>query len=366
MQIDIPAHIEKQLFLRDALTIPGLGGFTATPTAAAVDYAGGAVAPPSKTLTFSENLTTDDGILIQDISQTHGITTEEAREVVAEFTEKTQQLLNQREIVTLPRIGRLYKNYVQKIQFLPDATNFNAESYGLPPLQFSPIARSREVSDAPIAPAGVPSSTTSSASLAPPLKTSAPLPASTTADYEPERRRAGGWATILAVFLLLGAVGMGIWWWQQQKMQRLARNNQTEQPGDETPEKTGKSAKKTKPTAAEIPEEVATDVTVPVDDPLPDAAEAAAKKMQEAREAVEQTAVSGRECVLIVATLQDKGNADRLMRLLRKNGHQVYSLQKNGYQVGIQFRYNYLSQVQEKIVVLQNLTGEQNIWIKKK
>ncbi len=367
MQIDIPAHIEKQLFLRDALIIPGLGGFTATPTAAAVDYTGGSVAPPSKTLTFSENLTTDDGILVQDIAQTHDITTEEAREVVAEFTEKTQQLLNQREIVTLPRIGRLYKNYVQKIQFLPDATNFNAESYGLPPLQFSPIARSREVMDAPASPA-VATINSAASTVSSPLPAKIPVYSTlpTTADYEPERRRAGGWATILAVFLLLGAVGMGIWWWQQQKMQRLARNNQTEQPGDETPDKTGKSAKKTKPTAAEIPEEVVTDVTVPVDDPSSDAAEAAAKKMQEAREAVEQTAVSGRECVLIVATLQDKGNADRLMRLLRKNGHQVYSLQKNGYQVGIQFRYNYLSQVQEKIVALQNLTGEQNIWIKKK
>ena len=77
---------------------------------------------------------------------------EEARRVVTEFVEQIQNLLNQREIVTLPNIGRLYKNYMQKIQFLPVANNFNAASYGLPPLQFSPIARSREVIEPVVTP----------------------------------------------------------------------------------------------------------------------------------------------------------------------------------------------------------------------
>ena len=149
MQIDIPAHIEKLLFLHDALIIPGFGGFTATRTPASADYVGGSVAPPAKTLAFSENLTVDDGILVGDIAQTHGIALDDARKAIVDFVEKMQTLLQQREIVTLPGVGRLYRNYVQKIQFLPDSTNFNASSYGLPPLQFSPIARSREVVEKP-------------------------------------------------------------------------------------------------------------------------------------------------------------------------------------------------------------------------
>ncbi len=364
MQIDIPAHIEKQLFLRDALIIPGLGGFTATPTAATIDYVGGSVAPPSKTLTFSENLTTDDGILIQDIAQTHGISTEEARNVVAEFTEKTQQLLNQREIVTLPRVGRLYKNYVQRIQFLPDAANFNAESFGLPPLQFSPIARSREVADA--TPLATVANSTSNTISPPPPNTPASMPALVTSDYEPERRSTGGWSTFLAIFLILGAIGMGIWYWQHQKMQRLARANQTEQPDTESTSKTGKTAKKPRPNANEGQEVVVTDITAQPDEPSPEATAAAEQKMQAAREQIEKTAVDGRECVLVVATLQDKNNADRLVNLLKKQGYQVYFLQKSGFQVGIQFRYHNLSEVQDRIVQLQQLTGEQNIWIKKR
>ena len=149
MQIDIPAHIEKLLFLHDALEIPGFGGFTATRTPASTDFVGGVVSPPAKTLAFSENLSIDDGLLIADIADAHGLTIEDASRTVEEFVEKMRELLDQREIVTLPGVGRLYKNYVQKIQFLPDATNFNAASYGLPPLQFSPIARSREVEKSP-------------------------------------------------------------------------------------------------------------------------------------------------------------------------------------------------------------------------
>ncbi len=364
MQIDIPAHIEKQLFLRDAIIIPGLGGFTATPTASTVDYVGGSVTPPGKTLTFSENLTTDDGILIQDIAQTHGISTEEARHVVDEFTEKTQQLLNQREIVTLPRIGRLYKNYVQRIQFLPDAANFNAESYGLPPLQFSPIARSREVSNPPVASEAVSNPSSSSSSVVQtPVPAPVALPNTVTAEYEPESRSSANWATFLAVFLLLGAGGMGIWYWQQQKAKRLTNANQTEQPVEST-EKSDKPVRKSKPTASE--ETVVTDITAPPDEPSPEAVAAAEKRMQAAREAIEKTAVDGRECVLVVATLQDRNNADRLVQKLKKEGHQVYFFQKSGFQVGIQFRYHNLSEVQDKIVALQTLTGEQNIWIKKK
>lgn len=151
MHIDIASHIEKLLFLHDTLIIPSFGGFTAMRAPAGVDYVGGAVTPPSKTLTFNENLTTDDGILVDDIASANHITAEEARRAIEQFVDQTELQLNQREIVTLPGVGRLYKNYVQRTQFLPDATNFHAGSYRLPPLQFSPITRSREVIEKPAA-----------------------------------------------------------------------------------------------------------------------------------------------------------------------------------------------------------------------
>ena len=368
MQIDIPAHIEKLLFLHDTLTIPGFGTFTATKVSAAADYVGGTVSPPSKSLTFSENITTDDGILVNDIALTHGVSGGEARDRVAEFVEKMQAQLGQREIVTLPAIGRLYKNYVQKIQFLPDTTNFSPESFGLPPLQFSPIARSREVEkpqETPAAAVGSVIKTRSSqpASAPPPV----PPPPVTPEVYTPSAARSGGagFATALGIILLFCALSGGYWLWQRQQAKLAeAKKEMTERtanpiPGSGKTNELPKKAEKQVPTAQ------------PANEPAPDldktVRESVAERTQAAREeARNSTAKGGRECILVVATLREKANADRLEQMLKEEGFNVYYLQKNGYQVGIQFRYSNPSEIQEKAATLKNLTGEKSIWVKKK
>lgn len=374
MQIDIPAHIEKLLFLHDSLTIPAFGTFTATKTPALADYAGGTVTPPSKSLTFSENLSIDDGILINDIAVTHSISTEEARKAVTEYVEKMQGLLGQREIVTLPNVGRLYKNYVQKIQFLPDTTNFNPESFGLPPLQFSPLARSREVENAPEPPA-MPkiASTPPPAPAAPATVISAPTPAAPPPPmpepYTPTATRSGGagWATAIGITLLLCALTAAIWLYRNQKNPpALTDADNTERIANPVPGsgKTNESPKKTEKPAQ--PEETTITLSPKEEN---QAQESVAEKMAAAREEAKTTQTStkgSRECILVVATLREKANADRLEQMLKEEGFNVYFIQKNGYQVGIRFNYTRLSEVQEKIVTLQNLTGEKEIWIKKK
>jgi nucleoid DNA-binding protein len=350
MQIDIPSHIEKLLFLHEALVIPGFGGFTATRTPATADYVGGTVSSPSKTLSFSENLTIDDGILVNDITMTHGISTEDAQVVVAEFVEKMQSLLSQREIVTLPGVGRLYKNYVQKIQFLPDATNFNAASYGLPPLQFSPIARSREVGADPatvLPNDGLP------VHEKPAVVTPPSMPEAT---FSPQRsKRSSSLGTALGVLLLLASLTAGIWYWQHQK-------------------KTDKTKKQElvetlKEPAKEKPKDVAEGTNT--DNAPTNTTETAPEKtveesVEERMDAVRNQVKNGRQCVLVVATLSKEENANKLRKLLAEEGFDVYFVKKSGYQVGIQFYYSNPAEIKEKIAALQGLTGEKNILVKKK
>lgn len=376
MQIDVPAHIEKLLFLHDTLTIPGFGTFTATKVSSTADYAGGMVNPPSKSLTFSENITTDDGVLIHDIASTNGIAHAEARRSVEEFVEKIQAQLTQREIVTLPSVGRLYKNYVQKIQFLPDTTNFSPESFGLPPLQFSPIGRSREVEKTADAapPVAAQGSTIRTATTPPPppattIKT-APAPLSTE-PYTPQATRNGGagWATALGIFLLFCALSGGYWLWQRQK-EKLAivdDPEKTERTTLPSPAKTNESPKKSEKAPVTPEKDEASLVRDPAEEKK--VQESVAERTQAAREQIEKPATApkgARECILVVATLREKANADRLEQMLKEEGFEVYYLQKNGYQVGIRFHYSRISEVQDKIVTLKNLTGEKDIWIKKK
>jgi hypothetical protein len=356
MQIDIPAHIEKLLFLHDALVIPGFGGFTATRTPASTDYVGGTVNPPAKALAFSENLTVDDGLLTADIADTHRLSTEDAQRAVEEFVEKMRALLDQREIVTLPGVGRLYKNYVQKIQFLPDATNFNASSYGLPPLQFSPIARSREV-EKTVEPNPVAGTASSNAGSTPP----APPPPMPEPTFAPERVGGGSKiGTALGIFLLLAALSAGIWYWQHRK---AAASEELVQEETSTEQTTSKPETNQEKAETQEPETAA-----PVVEPDPD--KAAAESL-EAREEAARAKVNamrnGRECILIIATLSDKGNVDKLRAMLKEEGYDEYYVPKgNSYMVGVRFYYLKPAEIEEKRKALMALTGVNFIAVKKK
>lgn len=379
MQIDFATHIEKLLFLHDTLTIPAFGGFTASKTPASVDYAGGTVAPPGKTLLFSDNLIVDDGILVDDIAKTHSISTEEAREAVRKFVEQIQQQLNQREIVTLPGVGRLYRNYVQKIQFLPDATNFHAGSYGLPPLQFSPIARSRDVAEKPASAAAGNGTSVATATPPPaaaePVKTATipplpPPPNFVSEPYQAPRSSATRFGTIIGIGLILSTVAFGIWWWQFKKGQ-TAGNPATEIQDDsqlsaaplsgvtdiaKIAEK--ENAAKKQPIQPEVEEK-------DLNDEVEQAASARAAEHQRRQNEAPATREKGRTCTLIIATLQDSNNAERLIAKLEGAGYEVYHRQQRGHQVGIQFRYTSQREIDEKREELIRFTGEKGIFVKK-
>ncbi len=381
MQIDIATHIEKLLFLHDALTIPGFGAFSARPAPASTDYVGGTVAPPSKSLTFNENITTDDGLLVQDVAKTYGMNTEDARNSVREFVDNMQDLLNRREIVTLRGVGRLYKNYVQKIQFLPDTTNFNPESFGLPPLQFHPIARSREVqaetsntpASPPVASPAPPAPSVKTETVAAPPGTTAdqsaavaPPPVVPVAAEAPVEKRGNEFVPLLIAVLVLLILAAAYWVWRQQKA-----GGKIENPVVSVEDKNGKAEKNTvapkekevepavkdiKPEEKEVVTPVKTDKT---------ASQSAAEKMDEARNTLKEKK-GGRECILIVATLQEKNNADRLRGMLRNAGYELYEVRKGGYQIGVKFYYHNIKEVQDKMLSISKLTGEKQIWIKKK
>ncbi len=384
--IDIAAHIERLLFLHDTLVIPGLGGFTSSRTPASVDYATNTINPPAKTLTFSENLVTDDGILVEDIAHTYGLSLEEARRIVSEFVEKTQAALDQRDIVTLPGVGRLYKNYLQKIQFLPDATNFNTQSYSLPPLQFSPIARSREVNAAAETPATTAVAETATP-LVPPMP---PLPNPPTFDnnnYAPPRRSAGRFGLGIGIGLILCTAVFALWWWQYRKdrpvpplSEQLSEMERAKPISalpeiagiGQTPEPAGKPLPNSSPSLPELEDQDLDDV-VSTDDAerravlerLKKEAEAAAPPPVTTKP--QNTGQRHRQCVLIVATLSHPENADRLAAQLANAGYAVYDQpHARGRQVGISFYYTDPAEIERKKAELSQLTGEKSIFTKVK
>lgn len=149
MNMDVGKAIKELLFEHPAVIVPGLGGFTAAPSPSTVDYVQGVVLPPSKKLEFNPNLVINDGILVNHIQRALTVTSREAGEIVATYVEEVKQALEKREIVEVPQVGRLYKDYEHKIRFMPEGENFNAESFGLPAVQFTPLVKERPATTAP-------------------------------------------------------------------------------------------------------------------------------------------------------------------------------------------------------------------------
>lgn len=144
MGIDITKHICELLYDHDTVIIPELGGIIATYQPASFDHVQGLIYPPSKKLSFNGNLLLNDGLLVDYVKLRNGISLKESVDAISRFVQKTKRKLNNKEIVILPQIGRLYKDYENSLRFLQDATNFNTEVFGLPALHFYPILRSQE------------------------------------------------------------------------------------------------------------------------------------------------------------------------------------------------------------------------------
>lgn len=141
MEIDISKHIVDLLHEHDVVSLPGLGSFVGAYKSAQVDQVTGTVTPPAKTITFDDNLRMDDGLLIDTIGKTYGITFDTASKLVEDYLHQIREALERREIVSFLGLGRLYRDFEQNLQFLPDATNFNVESHGLPEVKVYPIAK---------------------------------------------------------------------------------------------------------------------------------------------------------------------------------------------------------------------------------
>lgn len=144
MSVDVAFYLSHLLYRNNVAILPGFGAFITTPTHSVIDHARGTFTPPSKLLTFNENLKINDGFLINLIRQKHGYSAHEARAIVENFVQSINDILNNKDTVRLDKIGKLYFNINKQIVFEPEPkTNFNAASFGLPAVQYYPLPKQK-------------------------------------------------------------------------------------------------------------------------------------------------------------------------------------------------------------------------------
>ncbi len=153
MNIDITPYIKELLFENNNLVIPGFGALTLSYSPSTIDHVQGLLNPPSKSINFDKNLVVNDGKLVNIIQEKHQVSTEEANQQIAKFVNIMKDQLDRREMVNIANVGRLYKDFENNVQFIPDSTNFNKEAFGLPTVNFYPILRNKVTAET-IVPSG--------------------------------------------------------------------------------------------------------------------------------------------------------------------------------------------------------------------
>lgn len=143
MNIQIAEEIKELLYDNGSVVIPGLGTFTGSYKSASIDNIQGSLSPPALEIEFNSDNIINDGVLVDFLQKKYNIASYEAQKVIDTFREDALQTFKRHEILLISDVGRLYRDYTDKVRFLPEKTNFNTDSFGLPAVQFYPVSRSR-------------------------------------------------------------------------------------------------------------------------------------------------------------------------------------------------------------------------------
>jgi CCDC81-like prokaryotic HU domain 1/CCDC81-like prokaryotic HU domain 2 len=143
MYQEMGKHIAQLLYRHDCVVIPNFGAFLTHYQSATIDLATGAIAPPTKTLSFNTALDHNDGLLANAIVQHDSVAYSDALTTIQQFVKAWNHDLTLQGILSIQKVGRFISDAQGRVQFLPEALNYNDDAYLLPQLQFTPILQER-------------------------------------------------------------------------------------------------------------------------------------------------------------------------------------------------------------------------------
>jgi len=128
--VEINQYIKELLLLNDCVIIPEFGGFVANYKPASIEN--NQFFPPAKEIAFNNKLISNDGLLINYISDCEGINYFDAKQKLESFVEETQLNLERSRNVYFEGVGYLHFDSHENLQFEPQLKqNLLVESYGL-------------------------------------------------------------------------------------------------------------------------------------------------------------------------------------------------------------------------------------------
>ena len=134
----IQTLIKSLLIVNDKLSIPELGSFVSKHKSAEIDNKTGNITPPTKEITFDENLKDDDGLLFNALLG-QKLTEEEAKKELKLLRTTILKNTEAKGKHEIPEFGFLFKDDKGELVFKTTATDsLLPENVGLSPVSFNP------------------------------------------------------------------------------------------------------------------------------------------------------------------------------------------------------------------------------------
>lgn len=149
MEIQIANEIRELLFAHGQIALPSMGTFLSDYQAANIDHSKGQIIPPQYRVKFDAGLPIEDGLLLEHLCQKYSISLNDARRLLDNFMAESRKALAEGDRVNIPEVGRFYSDFAHKIQFLPENTPFNPDTYGMPSVRLQPLSRMQAAGNMP-------------------------------------------------------------------------------------------------------------------------------------------------------------------------------------------------------------------------
>ncbi len=149
--MQLETYISDLLYRYECVTIPEFGAFLTQRASATIDDATNTFYAPSKSISFNEQIQTNDGLLAHYIADIEKIPFEAATKKIEKRVKLLKSYLTQGETLTFKNIGDIVLNKEGKILFDPTyQLNYLTDSFGLSQLVSPNITRvvyKKEVED---------------------------------------------------------------------------------------------------------------------------------------------------------------------------------------------------------------------------
>jgi hypothetical protein len=306
------------------------------------------------------------------LKKKYQISIQDAQNTLDAFRDNAYNTFEKHELIVIPQVGRLYRDFNSKIQFLPDTTNFNTDTFGLPTAQFYPVSRTL-IEKAAVAEALKNDAPPPTASIKSFPETTTNIPFPTTTIVGKPQTPAIQWSkfilglTIAVLFIMMFSIYM-----HNQNKEKFG--TKTEKPkvnvSPTKPENNAPSGNSNVPTP--VPPSVKPpDKTIAHDKMLNNTpkTEGVAKDNQEGQNALSTAPLSApktNKARVILGGFGDKNNISRHKKWLAANGYVIYEKPSGSILIlGADVAYSDKQDLQRTVAKLESRFGAEAVKVQR-